>query len=312
MRILPILLAASLSGCVRIEVDRRIERGPLIRKYERPSVAPGGFSAEVRASWPVLEVALSTFDLCQRQLVEEYAEEIITERTAPSAGPAIALGTTTTLLGGGLLLARQLFSGEPNRSLIDGEGRYGASDRQVATGWAIGLLVAGLPALVVAALEVTQSGEDSELRRAEQVVGATEERCNPRPATAQVALAPGEGQAGSPTAPREARDGLARFTHEELRGQAHERVLADGVPAELAAEDMVRLDAFRSCAELAGFLTGEGAEKRVEEAPTDEVVRWLGEASACRAVEGAPAAEWTKSLEAELERRAPKDGGHQP
>ncbi|MHB8873031.1 MAG: hypothetical protein ACYC8T_05035 [Myxococcaceae bacterium] len=190
------LAFAVLAGCAHVEVDRRVERGPTLRTFERELAAEGGLAGEVEAKWPQMAVWVSAYDLCRVHKVEEYIEERITERSASSAGPSLALGVTSTLVGAGLFLARPAFSDDPSSRVIDRGGHYGPSTRQLATGWAIGLVIVGVPALVVGVLGYSQAGEEVETRKAEQVLSATEQRCHPRPVNGTVELSDSRGPKG--------------------------------------------------------------------------------------------------------------------
>ncbi len=299
------------AGCVHVEVDKRVERGPLLRRFERPAVAEGGILAEVGARWPTLKVSIASYDRCLTQQVEEYAEEHIVERTAQSAGPALAMGITTSLIGGGLLLGRPLFSEAPNRSVIDGAGRYGPSDRQLATGWGVTFIALGAPALVVGILSYVQSGEEVTIHKGEQVVGVTERQCNVRPIDGEVVLdgtrrrarpeaaaAPPDWSAAEPVAEKTS-GGIATFDAAVLSGQSIDGLRFNGRPVELTTHARAALDAFSAC-------LGAQPPERVEELSTDALVEKLRAARECRAVEGAPAADWLSRLEAEAARR--RDG----
>lgn len=296
-----LLLLGSLTGCAEVELNRRVERGPLLRRYERPVTLAGGFRAEARVLWPALSITVTSFDRCQRQVVEEYAEEVITERSGASAGPALALGITASTVGAGLLAGRTFFSAQPDRRVIDRGGNYGPSERQLATGWAIGLLGVGTPALVVGLLGYARTGVESVVSRAEQVVSAAEERCHQRPVSGTVELSRLDPLSSPFLPPREAKEGVVSFTAQELAG-GFDRLMFNAQPVELEEASLAQLEAFQSCIDTASLLAPEGAPARLASLEREELAERLRMAKLCGAAEGAPP-EWLRLLEAELARR---------
>lgn len=285
--------AWAVSACAHIEVDKRVERGPSLRTFDRELVAEGGLAGQVEAKWPQLTVQVSAYDLCRIHKVEEYVEETITERTATSSGPALTLGVTTTLVGAGLYLARPLFPGAPNSQVIDQAGNYGPSQRQVFTGWSVGFLVVGIPALVVGVLGYSQAGDDVQTRKVEQVVSATEQRCHLRAVDGKLELG---DSAGAPGLARQTRAGQAAFEADELRAHPVDRLLFNGRAVEVPAGGMALVDAFRTCAEL-------GAAPALEALSRVDLSARLARARQCRTVEGGPGAEAVSALNAEVARR---------
>ena len=286
-------LVLAASSCTHIEVDKRVERGPTLRTFERDLAAEGGLAGQVEAKWPQLSVQVSAYDLCRTHKVEEYVEETITERTATSSGPALALGVTSTLVGAGLYLARPLFPGDPNTRVIDQGGNYGPSQRQVFTGWSIGFVIVGVPALVVGVLGYSQAGEDVQTRKVEQVVSATEQRCHSRPVNGKLELSDSGGSA--PLA-RDTTGAQAVFQADELRTHPVDRLLFNGRAVEVSGNGMALIDAFRACVGLA-------APTLLEELPRAELVARLAQARQCRTVEGGPGAQAASALDAEVARR---------
>src|SRR5262249_42734823 len=127
--------------------------------------------------------------VCRTESIREYAEEVVTERSAPAAGPSLVLGITSVAVGGMLLLFRGSFSTEPNTRVIDGAGRYGASDQQVATAWAVPLLVIGVPSIATGAVGLAQGGgETTSQVMVDQVADVHESRCDERPAEGKLAV----------------------------------------------------------------------------------------------------------------------------
>ena len=129
-RAFPLLLLSLASGCMHVETTTRVERGPMLRSFEREQVVEGGARATVTAKWPELTVGLRGHDTCRVQTVEEYAEEQTTERTSRSAGPALSAGIVNGLAGIILLSVSQFVSNDFNKSMIDINGRFPPSPRQ--------------------------------------------------------------------------------------------------------------------------------------------------------------------------------------
>lgn len=192
-RLLALSLLALASGCARIEANTRVERGPLLRTYERPVLLEGGLTADVRAEWPLLKLTVVGYDVCRAEKVEEYAEDHITERTSSAVGPALSTGIANVLASGVLLATSFLVSAAADTNVIDGGGRYGPSTRQYLQGSSLITLGVGLPSLVVGLVTKLGTGDEVVTTRAEQVVGQKEARCNERPANGPLALVSAQG-----------------------------------------------------------------------------------------------------------------------
>lgn len=297
MRALSCLLAFALVGCANIQTETRTDRGPTLRIYDREaSPSPGGVRAQLKPSWPKLDVSVSTFDLCRHEKVEEYVEERITEKTAPTAGPAIAMGVTDTVLGTGLYLGSFLMSDAPNTRAIDASGHYGPSDRQIAQGWSIGLLVLGVPALITGAIGLSQTGELNETRKAEQVISAMDMPCHEQPAKGALELV-----TARPMPPVPLDNGKATLTSEQLAAQPV-ALLFDGREVEMSLEDADLLGAFEACASPL-VPPGPFAFRALSDA---QLTERLERARRCRTVPGGPGAQAVAALEQVLVARGPE------
>lgn len=291
------LAAASVllaSSCA--EVETRRERGPLLRTFERqgPKEA-AGLRAEVHAQWPSLEVRVLSSSTCRTEVVREYAEEVVTERNAKAAGPSLALGVTTMAVGTALLLFRGSFSPSPDETVIDGAGRYGASQRQIATGWGVGLVLTGVPSVLLGAFGLGQSGESVSKRLVDQVSDASESRCDEKPANGKLAvLGPSGAQEGRAT-----QDGKVSLPPEALRGTVVGLAL-DGQPVGLDADDEEELEAFRACARVLPL----GDDAALGQMPVPELIVKLEAAGQCAGVPGAGGAEAATRLADALAARA--------
>lgn len=287
--------AALVVGCAPMQAERRVERGPLLRTYSKEAVlGQRTLAADVEASWPRLTMRFITSDVCRTEQHEEYAENIIIESYEPSAAPATSAGAANTAIGLGLLLARPLFSDEPDRGAIDREGRYGASSRKVATGWGVVLVSLGVPALVTGIIQMARSGEETETRKADSMVSLREEACHPKPATGTLEFA---GGPGAPPEPRTITDGTLELTADEVRTMSFVGVLIDGEAAAMSDEDQELLAAFRLCTRV---LTEpmEAATLAQEEVGRLQVLR--KRVVGCKAIPGAPVEDRLKLLDAAL------------
>jgi hypothetical protein len=239
-------LVLVLSACVHVESTTRTERGPLLRTFHRPQVVEGGVKAQVSAQWPALTVAVSGFDTCRDLTVEEYAEERITEHTAPAAGPAFSTGITGILGGAVLLAASFIVSDTPDLTSIDGAGHFGPSPRQLARGTAYLGFGIGLPALAVGVASMIGTGVDTENLKVEQVVDQKDTTCNDRPLSGLVELL---GEDGKPVASKAAVDGQVQLTGTELSGEP-DAVHFFGRKVDLDETSFRVLDAFAGCVAL--------------------------------------------------------------
>lgn len=267
------------SSCAQVVSQTRRERGQLLRAFERQAPRePAGHRAEAVARWPSLELTVTSSSICRTEAVREYAEELVTERSAPAAGPSLALGVTAVTAGGALLLFRGSFSAEPNDTIIDGAGNYGASDRQVATAWAIPLLAIGAPSIVLGVMGLLQPGETVSQAGVDPVIEVREARCDERPAGGTLAVV---GPSG-PLEGRALQDGKVSLSREALKGTVMGLAL-DGQPVTLEPEDHRELESFSACARMLPL--PEGAA--LKNASTPELLIRLGEAQQCAPIPGA-------------------------
>jgi hypothetical protein len=306
-----VAMAAALSvaalgsaGCARVHREVRREPGPLLRSFERPAGKEAvGLRAELTARWPELEVRVVSSYRCRTEMVREYAEEVTVETSAPSAGPSIGMGVTVAAVGAGLLAFRGRFSDVPDTRFIDAGGRYGPSDRQVATAWAIPLLAVGLPAVGVGLLELGEVGEEVTLGAVEQVVDAREARCDEAPASGTLALLGPGGALESLAAP----EGKATVGEAALRRATVAGLALDGRPVALDAEEAALLAAVQGC--LRAYPVPEPAA--LAAASVQELIIRLQEARLCEHVPGAPMDAASALVDA-LETRYPSTPGDRP
>lgn len=293
------MCALLLTGCIGVDSTTRVERGPLLRTFDRQQIIEGSVRAEVTAQWPKLRVSLRGHDLCRSQVVEEYAEEHTTERTSSAAGPALSTGIVGTLGGLVALAVSPVLSGEPNRAYIDGGGRYGPSVRTQVRTWSVVGFVIGVPALVVGGIAYLRQGEETEVKKVEQVATQREVVCNERDVDGPVILmndqrvtAEGKMVAGS----------VVEFDESAFATTGANRVTFFGREAELDPASVKVLDGFSACRQV--------AKEQVASVPTlttGALMNRLERVRACRGVRGDAMAEEGKALEAEVARR--REGG---
>lgn len=291
-------------GCAPMQVERRTERGPLLRTYQQEvPLGQRTVAATVTARWPRLDVRLVSSEACRTEVHEEYAEEVITERTDPAAAPALSGGIANVVVGGGLLLASSLLSNEPDRDAIDRQGRYGASSRQLATRWGVVLVAIGVPALVTGIVQMARSGEERETRKVDEVASLRDRPCDPRPAEGVVEFV---GQ-GPQAALRTVKDGAVSLGAEDLDGADVVGLLLEGTPVMLAEEDAMLLNAFSACAQLQRQpMDAQALGERTQE----QLLAMHALAARCAKVPGSPGAEWMEALGAAV--TAAQSGGEAP
>lgn len=234
-----------LTGCTAIETNTRVERGPLLRSFERPALMPGGVTADVRAQWPLLKLTVVGYDVCRAQQIEEYAEDVVTERTSNAAGPSLSTGIATLLASGILFGIGYAVSDAPDQQLIDAGGRYGPSTRQYLHGASAVTLGIGVPALLVGLIARFRSGEEVETRRTEQVVSQRDARCNERPENGPFSLSSAQGA----RVPLEVVDGAIDVDGEKMPIVPEAMHFADR-ELELTEEDSALFAAWAACVAL--------------------------------------------------------------
>lgn len=261
-----------VSGCVRIDTQVRTERGPHLRTFEREKQLPGSLRAEVTAQWPVLTAKVVAVDICQKETVDEFLEYRVTERSSPGAGPTLSAGISATLVGGILLATTPLFSAEPERSLVNGVERTGASARQVAITWSIGALIVGVPALAVGLIQLARTGQSTQTVKAEQVMSLRESSCHQRPATGAIVL--GEPAQGRVWAAQAAGDDAVTWRAETWQGGDLERIYLAEQAVELDEPGLRTLHAFASCLRVGARSAAETPMAQLQ-ARRDDVVGCL-------------------------------------
>lgn len=284
------------SSCAQVVSSTRRERGPLLRTFERQVARePAGLRAEALARWPSLELRVVSSNACRTEVVREYAEELVTERAVPGAGPSIGTGATLTAVGAALLLLRGSFSAAPDTSYIDAGGRYGPSARQVATGWGVTLLALGVPAIAAGVVGVARSGESVSRATVDAVSDVHESRCEEQPVSGSLqVLGP-----GGPLVARAVQEGKVLLPLEALRGTVTGLAL-DGQPVALDAEDAAEVEAFRAC----GRALPLPDDAALGQESTPALLLRFEEAQRCARVPGAGGSEAVARLAALLESRA--------
>jgi hypothetical protein len=241
------LVALAPIGCAPIQTDVRTERGPTLGMSTRESVTPNaGVQVGVEPRYPELTLSFERFDACKSEKVETYAEERITEKSAPGGGPALASGISSTLAGGILFALAPVLSNAPNTSRLDESGRYGPSPRQLANAWGVGLLALGVPAVIAGSIELARSGVNTETRKVDQVVGSNEVPCHLQPVSGQVQLLGMPRQLG----PRAAVNGKVTLRADELKDNAFESIALDDRPATMSESEAMKLDSFFACTQV--------------------------------------------------------------
>ncbi len=283
------------SGCVQVQEEVRVERGLTLRTWDtevrlgRPQLR-----AEVAPRWPALELRVFRDDTCRAETREEYAEERTVERSARGTGPALALGSVGTIAGAGLLAGAQAMSDAPNREVLDAEGRYGPSQRQLAQGWGWGALSAGVPALVVALVGQRQSGTTTESTVQQSVVSEREYPCHGAKVDGLLRL-------DSLQAPFELRTsgGAVLLSAAQVAALGEAPLVLDGQPVTLPQPEEDKVVDFRAC--LAVLPLPPPERLAVLSAAQLDTRRELASACARRVPEGGAAEEaYTAALEAKL------------
>lgn len=285
-------------GCAPLDVERRTERGPALRTYTQEKTLGERLPfADLQAQWPQLTVSFTTADICRTEQHAEYAEELISTHSSQGAAAAVSTGGVLTAVGGALVLGRSLFSDTPDRTAIDRGGRYGASGREVATGWGAALLIVGVPALVTGIVQLTRSGETRETRKADELVALREVPCQARPADGVVELA---GGSGPPPQPRLTSNATLVLTAEEVRGMTFTGLVLDGTPVLLQEDDRDRLETFRTCATLLAVPADPRALAREAKEHPERLRMKRGLARTCTTLPGAPVGPLLEAIDAAL------------
>lgn len=283
----------SLAACTPLERTVRTERGPLLRSFTREQVVEGAVRGEVRVSWPKLELRVVDHDLCREIAVDEYAEEVITERSSRAAGPALSTGSALTLGAAALFGISYALSATPDTSIIDTAGRFGPPPRTVLQGWSLVSLVVGVPALVVGLVGYLRTGEEIEQRKTEQETGQRDVECHTRGVSGPLRLVSRRGEVGAVLLA----NGDGAIDAAALKGPVEELLLGDR-PVELDEPATLTLAAFSACL----VVDAEGA-RAPESLGDGALVGRVDNLRACRQVRGDELARQLDAAEAELTKR---------
>ncbi len=287
------LCCAFFAACTPMERTVRTERGPLLRSFTRQQVLEGGLRGEVRVDWPRLVVRVIDHDLCREISVDEYAEEVVTEKSSRAAGPALSTGSALTLGAAALFGISYALSSNPDTTVIDTAGRFGPPPRTVMQGWSVVSLALGVPALIVGLVGYLRTGEEIEQRKAEQETGQRDVECNTRPVVASLRVLSRHGEVGTVALV----EGEGVLDAAVLKGPPEE--LAVGERAiELDEPATLTLVAFAACMEL----EAEGA-RAPESLGDGALVARVDKLKACRQVRGEALAKPLEAAEAELAKR---------
>lgn len=282
-----------LVSCTAIDSTTRVERGPLLRTFERPVLLPGGVTSDVRVEWPLLKLTVIGYDVCRAETVEEYAEEKITERTSNASGPALSMGIASTLASGILFAVSFAVSASADLSVIDKGGNYGPSTRQYLQGASLITLAAGLPSLAVGLIARARSGEEVVAQRAEQVVSQKDARCNERPATGPLTMISAQGA----TLPLQVGDGALDLDGSKLPLVPESMRFADR-EVELNEEAQTLFSAWAACVALE-----QEAGKTIESLSETGLLSRAERLRECRTVRGDQLKDVVSAVDAELARR---------
>lgn len=292
-RFVLLALLPYLASCTTIDTNTRVERGPLLRTYERPVLLPGGVTSDVRVEWPLLKLTVIGYDVCRAQTVEEYAEEKITERTSNASGPALSTGIAFTLASGILLAVSFAVTAAADTSVIDAGGNYGPSTRQYLQGASLITLGIGLPSLAVGLIARARSGEESVAQRAEQVVSQKDVRCNERPATGPLTMLSAQGA----TLPLQVADGALDLDGSKLPLIPESMKFADR-EVELTEEAQATFAAWAACVSLE-----QEANKTLDSLSETGLLARAERLRECRRVRGDQLNDAVSAVDAELTRR---------
>lgn len=304
MRRIGALAAAALlaSGCLHVQTQTHVTRGPLLRTFERKQRSENaGVLATVQPSWPKLTVDFRAYDLCRTEQVGRYSETRVTESHSPGAGPALSSGVSITLLGAALYLAKGLFSNAPNTGHLDESGHYGASARQKVAIASYVLMALGVPAIVTGAVGLLRSGRDVKKGPVDEVLGTRQAPCHEQPVDGRAAFLTANGLASAePTA-----KGQATWTADALgRDFTPEGIQLSDRTAKLSPKDEASLRAYAACVQLLAGSSVKEVVASVTNASSAERLALMDHAQRCDAIPGKPAAEVEKAL-----RTAPPGSG---
>ncbi|NVJ19239.1 hypothetical protein HV826_34565 [Myxococcus sp. AM010] len=285
-------------GCAPLDVERRTERGPLLRTWSQEKALNERIPfATTQVQWPRLTLSFSSSDICRTEQHGEYAEDIISTHGNTGVAAEVSSGGVFAVLGGTLLVGRSLFSDTPNRSAIDEHGRYGASSRDVATGWGLGLLVVGVPAVVAGIVQLSRSGETRETRKRAELLSLREVPCQPKRVDGVVELA---GGPGPQPPPRLTLNGALVLTADEIQRLSFAGLALDGTPVTLEEEDLDRLETFRTCATLLATPVDPQALAGEARSRPDRLRMKRELARGCTTLPGAPAQPLLEAIEGAL------------
>ena len=192
-----------------------------------------------------------------------------------------------------------MLSNEPNREFIDSGGRYGPSTRTQVRGWSVVTFAIGVPALVAGGIAYLRQGEETEVKKVEQVATQREVVCNERDVNGPVQLmneqqltAEGTRVAGSTVV----------LDESAFATEGADRIVFFGREVELDPSSRQVLESFSACRQL-----GREQVAVVKAISTGALMNRLERVNACQRVRPDAMVEERRVLEAEVAQR--REGG---
>jgi hypothetical protein len=284
-------------GCVTLETEQRVERGPQLRTYEREvPLGVAGVAGTVQAKWPDLGLRFFRTDSCRTEAVSVFREDVIVETRDPNASWMLAAGATQMAWGGILFASRGLFDDEPSCSDVNGQTECGWSNQKLVTNISYLLVGLGIPAVVAGVIGLTREGETRTQRQVEEVAPKDTHPCQLSPLDGTVEIA-GHTLPEPFTAPT--RNSALTLTEQTARTLVLNSMLLDGTVVALDDDSRRTLEAYAACLDVLPV-----DEAKLGALRTPELVIALTQARECASLEGTPGNEAVKAIEAQLARTA--------
>ncbi len=285
-----IVLATSVSGCLRIDEYTRTERGPSLGNATRTEIHPGRVDAQLDVRWPNLEIDLTASDVCRTQTFQTFNEEQVVERRSQATGPALSLGMSGLVAGGALWGFSYAASNEPQ---LDRSGRSSPSAQALMRAWSVGALIVAIPALAVGIIGAMASGETVQSQKIEQLLSESDRPCHERPLSGPVALLASTDLLSV----SDARDGKAQFDLTKLQ-VAPMTIAFAGQPISLSDANVQVLDALTSC-----LTANRWMATKLSDHSYDALFELASLLRSCREVRGDEMQQSIEATDAELVRR---------
>jgi hypothetical protein len=182
MRTLWPTLGVLLVSCAHAATSTDTIRSEPVRSFTQAEQLPGELRARAQVDDAGLTLTVEETQTCRVSSFDEVIEESTVQPTSSAAfGPSFSAGVAGTLASAAFWGVSLLASAEPDRSIIDQQGRYGAAPKSSWQAASVVSACIGIPALVVSAVLAVQQRPVKQTKTISVLKSQQDTVCHPKP-----------------------------------------------------------------------------------------------------------------------------------